>query len=142
MRGETMGAIDIEFSDDEESIVIYLAELRESSVEDCFMCEAIAEKLGLPEPVVEATFVRLMNYGFIEFEADGGSVISVRRTIFEVRDLIQNPPLANHWKNLLDWWFSKAWTLPVTALFVVLPLIAQWVEMLKTVLGWVAPFDR
>lgn len=126
----------LEFNDDEVTIILCLADLRENCEVNRFSTDAIVRKSGMDPHFVGDTLNRLKNYGVLQFEDSGDASISINLTIFEYRDQIQNPPLPNHWKSLSAWWFSKRWTLPVTVVVVALPLVTQWIEMLKTLVGW------
>lgn len=131
----------IEFSDEEIEIVKLLATSREHTEFNMFRRMFIQERLDLPEETVRAACLRLHNFGYITHRDSEGDSFSIESTIFTLRYAIDNQPLPNHWKNLIDWWFSKRWSMLVTAFVVVLPLIAQWVEMTKTILDWVTPAD-
>ena len=46
--------------------------------------------------------------------------------ILQVLDRIDNPPPPDHWANLLTWWRSKRWSVPVTLVVVIVPILAGW----------------
>ncbi len=81
------------------------------------------------------TLNRLKNYGVLLFEDSGDASISINLTIFEYRDQIQNPPLPNHWKASQRGGF-KAVDSPCYSCHCCSPLVTQWIEMLKTLVGW------
>lgn len=126
-----------DFSDEDTAIVKCLAGLLERAELNMFSISAVQERTELDEETVRNSCRLLANLGYLSLRDIDGNNFSIEKSIFVVRHAIENPPLPNHWKDLIDWWFSKRWSLPVTALVVVLPLVAQWVEMLKTVAEWV-----
>jgi hypothetical protein len=45
-------------------------------------------------------------------------------------------PAIDYWANIVLWFRSRRWSVPFVAIVVCLPLLFQWVEMLKTLLRW------
>ena len=79
------------------------------------------------------------------YQAEGRSVGSrfpvvtmrISPAICEVVVTLNRP--SNYWEILLDWWFSRRWSLPVTVLAVALPLLAQWIEWGYKLWSWFHP---
>lgn len=43
----------------------------------------------------------------------------------------------DHWASIVRWFRSRPWSIGVLAFAVGLPIIVKWIEMLRTVLGWI-----
>jgi len=55
--------------------------------------------------------------------------------------LLANPPPADYWKSVITWFRSRWWSIPVLVIAVLLPLMVQWVEMIKTLLRWIGMIE-
>ena len=51
-------------------------------------------------------------------------------------DRLDHPLPKDYWKRLFIWFRSKPWSIPVLVLAIVLPLLVQWVGMIKALLQW------
>ncbi len=51
-------------------------------------------------------------------------------------------PPKDYWANIVLWFRSRWWSVPFVAMVVCLPLLFQWVEMLKALLRWLGAIDR
>jgi hypothetical protein len=45
-------------------------------------------------------------------------------------------PAPDVWSDIVVWFRSKWWSVPFVLIFVCLPLIVQWIQMLQTVVEW------
>jgi hypothetical protein len=45
-------------------------------------------------------------------------------------------PKSDYWENVVQWFRSRWWSVPIAIVTVCLPLLFQWVEMLKALLKW------
>ncbi|MCI0665832.1 MAG: hypothetical protein L0220_32645 [Acidobacteria bacterium] len=48
-------------------------------------------------------------------------------------------PLKDHWANIVLWFRSRWWSVPIVVFMVCLPLLVQWIEMVKAILKWLFP---
>lgn len=122
------------FSDEEVEVLRFLSE-RFHRGGSRFSVSSVPIPDGCDEQWRWRIVGRLANYGYIESETiDSYRIYS---GIASLVDRIDNPPPQNHWKELLTWWFASRWRAAVTAFLVILPLIVQWIAMIKTVLEWI-----
>ena len=123
-----------EFSDEEQIVLRFLAD-RFHAGGNWFEVDSVPIPEGCDEQWRDRVLGRLLNYGLIISEASGS--FKIRSTIAPFLHQLDNPRKKNYWKELLDWWFSSRWRVAITAFAVVLPLLVQWIVMIKTVLGWI-----
>lgn len=50
-------------------------------------------------------------------------------------------PVKDYWANIVSWFRSRWWSVPFVVIVVCLPLLSQWVEMLKALLRWFGAID-
>lgn len=91
------------------------------------------EKLG--SAVVDQMLTRFENYGWIKHQSI--SQVLIRPAILHIYDQLRNPPEKDYWADVVKWFKSHWWSVPAVAVVVVLPLVVTWIEMIKTVLGWI-----
>jgi hypothetical protein len=62
---------------------------------------------------------------------------SIKPSVLDVLHEIENPPIKNHLTEWTSWWFGVPWRAAISLIAIILPLIVQWIEMIKTVLKWI-----
>jgi hypothetical protein len=80
---------------------------------------------------------KFARFNVLKWETTGA--FSIQQSLIELVHEIENPPARNHLSEWTIWWFGKPWRAAISAVAIILPLIVQWIEMLKTVLDWVSP---
>ena len=123
-----------EFSDDEQIVLRFIAG-RFHNGGSWFALESIPIPEGCDVQWRDRLLGRLSNYGLIRSQSCDS--FEIRPTIAPLLDQLDNPPKKNYWKELLDWWFSSRLRVGVTAFVILLPLLVQWIGMIKTVLEWI-----
>ena len=74
-------------------------------------------------------------FKLLKWETTGA--FSIQESLVELVHDIENPPARNHLSEWTIWWFGKPWRAAISAVVIILPLIVQWIEMLKTMLDWI-----
>lgn len=126
----------VTFNDREVELILALADHFDRKEESCNVSDLPG--FGEDPRAVEAMLMRFRRLHLTKFESMSGTTVRILPDLVAVAYRLRNPPKPNHWQDFIEWWFSKKWSIPVTLVAVVLPLLVQWVEMLKAVVGWVA----
>jgi hypothetical protein len=50
-------------------------------------------------------------------------------------------PPKDYWNNIVLWFRSRWWSVPLVVVVVCMPLLIQWVEMLKAILQWIGAIE-
>lgn len=89
---------------------------------------------GLANRDILQTVQRFRRYGLIEWATN--VTIRMLPNLLEAADKLDNPSRNDYWASIVAWFRSRWWSVPSVAVVVCIPLLFQWVEMLKTVLWW------
>ena len=123
----------VSFEDEEQVVLRFLAKRFHAGGNwGSFDCIPMPD--GCDEQWRSKLIHRLNNYGIIRITSTGS--FDIRPLVCEVVDKLDNPVKPNYWKKSLDWWFSAKWRAAITIFVVLLPLLVQWIEMIRTVLTW------
>ena len=68
---------------------------------------------------VQRVIARFKNYGLLGW--DSSSTLTIYSKVVEVSNSLENPPLPDHWRDLLIWFRSKRWSLLI---FIIVALIS------------------
>ncbi|MEO9933351.1 hypothetical protein [Rhodopirellula bahusiensis] len=126
------------FTDDEKEVLRFLDERFHAGAKWVDV-SSVPLPNGCDEQWRDRIVSRLETYGLIRFDSNSSFVLDPR--IAELVYQLNNPPKPNYWKSTIEWWFSAKWRAAITVLTILLPLIVQWVEMIKTVLRWIGVLD-
>lgn len=123
----------MQLTEDEKAAVLFLADRYRQSRGEVDIDEIPGMKsLG---PMEAQSFVnQLCRRGFAERSSDG--FVSALPPTMEVAHDIEHPPVANQWNRLIQWWFASWWRTAIAAIAVILPLLVQWIQMIRTILAW------
>ena len=77
---------------------------------------------------------KFTRFNLLKWETTGA--FSIQHSLIELVHEIENPPARNHLSEWTIWWFAKPWRAAISVVAIILPLIVQWIEMLKTTLAW------
>jgi hypothetical protein len=73
--------------------------------------------------------------GFQMIEHLANDHLRVLPNLLDVAQQFKSPLQQDYWKKCENWFRSRWWSLPMFAIVVLLPLIVQWIEMIKQVLA-------
>ncbi len=126
--------VTVTFEDEEQAVLRFLADIFHKGNNRC-----VFREIPLPEKCDEQwrdkTLQRFANYGLVKWQTTAH--IEIKPKLLEVVDKLNNPKKPNYWKKTLEWWFASRWRAAITIAVVILPLLVQWVEMIRTVLKWI-----
>lgn len=131
--------VQLTFTDDEVATLRFLSQ-RFHSGSRWIDIQAIPIPADCDDSWRDRLVLRLVNYGLVEYDSVSSLVIHPK--VAEVVHQIDHPPQPNYWKLLIAWWFAARWRVAVTAFVVILPLMVQWIEMLRTIHAWIFPVER
>jgi hypothetical protein len=114
----------VQFDETEERVLRYLHGLFQNGEESCKK-ETIKEKSSLSSNEWNHVWGRFKVLGI--FGQESTTDIQIAPVVCEFVSVLDHRPPVNHWKRIHDWWFSKRWTLPATAVVLGVPIIAQWI---------------
>ena len=91
------------------------------------------ETLG--DAKIREFITRFKKYNLVQ----SNSIDTYRPTdkVHEILASIDNPQPPNEWNDLVAWWFKSKWRTGIAVVTVLLPLIVQWISMIRTVLEWI-----
>ncbi|HEX3598997.1 MAG TPA: hypothetical protein VHU84_02570 [Lacipirellulaceae bacterium] len=123
------------FSNSEEKLIRALAKRRDQGGSR-FGTDEIASFFDNDDHFAYGVAQRLVNYGMLSM----GDCIDEWRIESSVLDAVHqwdHSDPKDYWKSVTRWFKSKWWSIPVLLVFVCLPLLVKWIEMIKTVLIWI-----
>jgi len=121
-----------EFNATEEKFLRYLHEQYVKGNDLVLSPDCVAATGVTPEEQrhIESRLVRLEVIEFLMPDDKGRKDCDylVNGRVCELVSELDHRPLVNHWQRFLSWWFSKRWSMPLTALVLLAPIVAQWCE--------------
>lgn len=108
---------------------------------------AIISETGLTDDGYDRLMGILERWGAIRIiKSDRGITANtlqvISTEILEVVHQLDNQPPKDFRKFFETWFFSKPWSIPFLIIFVGIPLIYTYIEMLRGILGWFTEVDQ
>lgn len=127
---------EIHLSDAEIDVARFLAQhFREKGKFDYVAYSDFPNYEELGEQQAANIAQRFKSFGWVGSVAAG--TFKVEPAILDIAYQLDNPPPKDYWKRTVTWFRSNRWSVPFVLILIVLPLLVQWVEMIKTLLRWV-----
>ena len=127
--------VTISFEDEEQEVMRFLAKRFHAGNSGCKTTD-IPLPNGFDDKWLWSTIQRLNNYGMVDRKTN--IHIDIKPKLLEAVERLNNPETPNYWKKAIEWWFSTRWRAAATIVAVILPLLVQWIEMIRTVLRWMS----
>jgi hypothetical protein len=132
-----MAIVPIKLSGYEQQLIRLLAKHQDDENDEYRVDLLVKDEVNGNETL--RTIDRFRRYGLVEWKTN--VTIRILPSLLEAADMLDNPPPADYWKNIVTWFRSRWWSVALLALAVGLPLLVQWIEMLKAVLRWFGFID-
>jgi hypothetical protein len=124
----------LSFSDSEVATLRFLADYLRNGCDWCGLSELpCASEIG--EEQTRNRIEKFRVAGLVDW--DSSDTFEIRPRLLEVMDQIDNPAPRDYWAEWTVWFCSRWWSLPVLVVFVAIPAIYEWVEMLTAFVAWV-----
>lgn len=126
--------IQMEFDDYDVEVIRHLSALFHKGTEWIDL-ELFPRYEEVGQERVFRLIARFTQYGFLESQSCSSWLILT--PVAEAAYKLDNPPPKDYWADIVKWFRSRPWSVPVVLFIVGLPLIVSWIQMVQTVLGWV-----
>jgi hypothetical protein len=77
----------------------------------------------------EASINKLRNLNLVKYDSD--LTLEILPSIVSEKEKLEVLP--NHLKVLTSWWFSKKWAVPFSIIFLVLPALKTYVDLVRLI---------
>ena len=122
------------YSEIDQRIIRFLATKHPERSGDFFF-ESVTSELGMTKTDVLVVLRRLAQHGLLE-EVASGQMRVLPQLMDEVQKL-DHPPLKDYWKEIVAWFRSKPWSVPLVAIGVLIPILIQWYHLIRQLCQWV-----
>lgn len=122
-------------TDDEQKIILLLADHYDNSGHYINFSQ-ITEEVHLEVDAVQKFLHRMSRYNLVESRDLSNSMWEIKAKTVEIAHQIRSPEPRDYWKGATTWFRSRWWSLPVLMVFVGLPIIVTYIQMLVTILKW------
>jgi hypothetical protein len=124
---------EIDLSDHERECLLFLARLYDSGHTRA-QIKSFPRHDQLGKEAIHNVIVRFRKYGFIDW--DSNVAVTIYGTVVDAAHQIEKPPPPDYWHDIQIWFQAWPWSIPVVVVAVGLPLIVEWIRIIRTVLEW------
>lgn len=93
------------------------------------------------QTAIRSVIEKFRQNGFVGKQIDARERFYVTQGVVDAVHQFDNPPTKDFWKEWREWWFKSRWRTGITAVFVLLPLVVTWIDMLKKIVKWISDGD-
>ena len=132
--GISEGNAKVSFDDNDQAMINFLADYFNKHGSREISINKIIEYVQSEPSEIRERLNRFI--GFQMVQEIGKNTIEILPNLLEASIVLKDKRDHDYWKSCELWFRSKWWSLPALFFIVLLPLIVQWIEMIKTVMQW------
>jgi hypothetical protein len=127
-----------EFNKTEEKLLLYLKKKHVAKGEwEEWTLDQIEKESGISRQELETMLPRFLHLDILKrVSANIESGYFVKSPVMEYAAQLEHKPPPNYWNEWLKWFFSSRWRTVIFFIFLAIPTLVKWIEMLKMVLDW------
>ncbi|CAG9295941.1 hypothetical protein [Celerinatantimonas diazotrophica] len=111
------------YTENDKSLLIYIADYFVKTGNNSIMVSEL-ETLAFYS---EASINKFRALKLVKYDTEIS--IQIFPSIVSERDKLQTLP--DYFKNTKKWWFSKKWAVPITVIFLVLPALKTYIDLVS-----------